>query len=96
MPTEKQRPHPSGRVVSVRLDRQTIERLDELSARTGRSRGVYLRECIKAMLPRLEEVSWSQVMPRVAAVNDDEFHSIIENLLSEAGYRYRETEDGPA
>ena len=40
----KQGVHPSGRVVSVRLDEETIERLDNLSERTGRSRGFYLIE----------------------------------------------------
>ena len=31
----KQGIHPSGRVVSVRLDEETIKRLDNLSERTG-------------------------------------------------------------
>lgn len=55
MPFYRQAPHPSGRVVSVRLDEDTILRLDMLCARTGRSRGVYLREVIRQHLPLLEK-----------------------------------------
>lgn len=55
----KQGVHPSGRVVSVRLDEETIERLDNLSERTGRSRGFYLKLAIRAMLPAIEQKHWS-------------------------------------
>ncbi|MDU4408058.1 MAG: ribbon-helix-helix domain-containing protein, partial [Corynebacterium sp.] len=51
----KQAPHPSGRVVSVRMPDEIIERLDALCDRTGRSRGFYLKMAITAMLPKLEE-----------------------------------------
>ena len=54
----KQGVHPSGRVVSVRLDEETIERLDNLSERTGRSRGFYLKLAIRAMLPAIEQKHW--------------------------------------
>ncbi|WP_084529672.1 ribbon-helix-helix domain-containing protein [Corynebacterium sp. KPL1814] len=46
----KQSPHPSGRVVSVRMPDEIIERLDTLCDRTGRSRGFYLKMAITAML----------------------------------------------
>lgn len=55
------RPHPSGRVVSLRMPEEIIERLDVLSARTGRSRGFYLKMAVTAMLPRLEEYHWEHV-----------------------------------
>ena len=57
----KQAPHPSGRVVSVRMPDEIIERLDALCDRTGRSRGFYLKMAITAMLPKLEEFHWNQV-----------------------------------
>ncbi|CAM3930322.1 ribbon-helix-helix protein, CopG family [Micrococcus flavus] len=60
MPTRRQPPHPSGQVVSVRLPPETIERLDALADRTGRSRGLYLRLALTAMLPQLESAHWHQ------------------------------------
>lgn len=60
MPTRKQHPHPSGQVVSVRLPPEIIERLDALAEQTGRSRGLYLRLALTAMLPQLESAHWHQ------------------------------------
>lgn len=60
MSTQKQCPHPSGRVVSVRLPEDLIQRLDALAERTQRSRGVYLRLALTAMLPHLESAHWHQ------------------------------------
>ena len=48
MATERQRSHPSGQVVSVRLPPDLIRRLDTLSERTGRSRGTYLRMAVRS------------------------------------------------
>ena len=56
-----QGPHKSGRVVSVRMPEDIIERLDTLCARTGRSRGFYLKMAVTAMLPQLEEYHWEHV-----------------------------------
>src|SRR5699024_9326862 len=50
--------HPSGMVISVRLDEETSERLDNLSERTGRSGGLYLKLGIRAMLPANEQKHW--------------------------------------
>lgn len=55
MPTTRQAPHISGRVVSVRLDEDIIKRLDALAQKTRRPRSVYLKEAIGKMLPLLEE-----------------------------------------
>lgn len=68
MPTDKQRPHPSGRVVSVRLDDQTIRRLDALAERTSRSRGVYRKLAIRAVLPSLERMHWEDVAKAQGAI----------------------------
>jgi predicted DNA-binding protein len=56
-----QGPHPSGRVVSVRMPEDIIERLDTLCTRTGRSRGFYLKMAVTAMLPQLEKYHWEHV-----------------------------------
>jgi RHH-type rel operon transcriptional repressor/antitoxin RelB len=51
---------------SVRLDKDTEERLARLAANTGRSQAFYLREAIESSLPRLE---WEyDVLQRVHAV----------------------------
>lgn len=81
-----QHPHPSSRVVSVRLDPETIARLDALSARTQRSRGIYLRTTLRAMLPVLEQEHWQQTM---AQVEDDE----LDQQFREITYQLLETED---
>ena len=57
-------PHRSSRVVSVRLDTETITRLDRLAQRTSRSRGFYLKAAITEMLPALEESYWTQLSIR--------------------------------
>lgn len=81
MPTHSQPPHPNGRVVSVRLDDESIDRLDVLADRTGRSRSVYIKLALKAALPALERTHWEQ-LPRFT--NNDlinfEFGQIINNL----------------
>lgn len=56
-----QKPHVSGRVVSVRLPEEIITRLDALSERTSRSRGFYLKLAIAAMLEQMEKYHWDQV-----------------------------------
>lgn len=81
MGTEKQRPHPSGRVVSVRLDEDTIARLDALSARTNRSRGLYLKFALRAALPTLERLHWEQrAIEFEDKVIDRQFHALMTQL----------------
>lgn len=58
MPTSKQPAHPSGQVVSVRLPKDVIKRIDALAEHTGRSRGLYIRLALTALLPQLEEDHW--------------------------------------
>lgn len=81
MPTRSQPPHPNGRVVSVRLDDEIIDRLDALAERTGRSRSVYIKLALKAALPALERTHWEQ-LPRFT--NNDlinfEFGEIVNKL----------------
>ena len=60
MPTRKQHPHPSGQVVSVRLSKDIIERIDALAEHTGRSRGLYIRLALTTLLPLLEADHWTQ------------------------------------
>lgn len=85
MVSKKQPSHPSGRVVSVRLEESMIERLDALVERTGRTRGFYLRLAIGAMLPALEDAHWHQV---AAHFEDDvmnrQFREIMARLLEES------------
>ena len=50
----EKRTAPGGRVVSVRLPVEVIERLDRLAETTQRSRGYYLREAIEELLPTME------------------------------------------
>lgn len=64
MPTTRQAHHPSGRVVSARMTEDTIARLDMLAARTGRSRGRYLRDAIEEMLPIYEKAYWGHAMKK--------------------------------
>lgn len=45
-------------VVSVRLDRDLLMRVDRLAEHTGRSRGWYLRRAIEACLPAFEGECW--------------------------------------
>lgn len=81
MPFYRQAPHPSGRVVSVRLDEDTILRLDMLCARTGRSRGVYLREVIRQHLPLLEKEYWHHF---VRQVEDQTFDELFQQIVMQA------------
>lgn len=85
MATEKQRPHPSGRVVSVRLEDDLIARLDALSARTSRSRGFYLRLALRAALPTLERQHWEQrAVEFEDRVLDRVFHELMTQLDQES------------
>ena len=78
----KQGVHPSGRVVSVRLDEEMIERLDNLSERTGRSRGFYLKLAIRAMLPSIEQKHWEHAASQFEEdVIDRRFREIMTQAL---------------
>ena len=73
----------SSGVVSVRLDTETIARLDRLAERTSRSRGFYLKAAIQAMLPVLEENFWTQQATAYEeSVIDREFRTIMDHALS--------------
>lgn len=75
-------PRQSSRVVSVRLDVETIARLDRLAECTSRSRGFYLKAAIKAMLPTLEENYWTQQATAYEeSLIDREFRTIMDHLL---------------
>lgn len=83
MPTEKQGPHPNGRVVSVRLDDETIARLDALAAKTQRSRGVYIKLALRAALPSLERQHWDQVAAEFEDnAIDRTFHELMEQIVN--------------
>lgn len=74
--------HPSGRVVSVRLDEETIERLDNLSDHTGRSRGFYLKLAIRTMLPAIEQKHWEHAAAQFEEdVIDRRFREIMTQAL---------------
>lgn len=65
MSTRKQRTAPGlGPVVSVRLEREVVDRLDALAAGTGRSRGTYLRMAVHSMLPILERLHWEHTVEK--------------------------------
>ncbi|GAB2508880.1 hypothetical protein CATRI_13405 (plasmid) [Corynebacterium atrinae] len=69
-------------MVSVRLDVETIARLDRLAQRTSRSRGFYLKVAIQAMLPTLEENYWNQQATTYEdSVIDREFRTIMDQAL---------------
>ena len=75
-------PRRARQVVSVRLDAETIARLDRLAERTSRSRGFYLKAAIKAMLPALEENYWAQQATTYEeSVIDREFRTIMDHAL---------------
>ena len=75
-------PQSSSRVVSVRLDTETIARLDRLAARTSRSRGFYLTTAIHTMLPALEENHWThQATAYEDSIIDREFRTIMDHAL---------------
>ena len=79
--TAKQGPHSSGRVVSVRLEDELIDRLDTLAARTNRSRGLYLRLALRAALPTLERMHWEQQAVEFEdKVIDRQFHALMAQL----------------
>lgn len=92
MATEKQRPHSSGRVVSVRLDEELIERLDTLSARTNRSRGFYLRLALRAALPTLEREHWEQ---RAVEFEDRVLDRLFHQLMTQLDTETPPKDDGP-
>ena len=92
MATEKQRPHSSGRVVSVRLDEALIERLDALSARTNRSRGFYLRLALRAALPTLEREHWEQ---RAVEFEDRVLDRLFHQLMAQLDTETPPKGDGP-
>ncbi|NLG54860.1 MAG: ribbon-helix-helix protein, CopG family [Rhodococcus sp.] len=76
----------SDRVVSVRLPREVIDRLDALCARTQRSRGTYLRMAVAAMLPLLESDHWGQQAREYErATFEREFIRITSELMDEDG-----------
>ena len=84
MSVSQQSPHPSGRVVSVRLPEHIIERLDALSERTGRSRGVYLRMAVAAMLPLLEDHHWhQQTAAYESRIFEEEFLRLTSQLIED-------------
>ena len=82
MASNKQAPHSSGRVVSVRIEEELIQRIDSLADRTGRSKGFYLRLALRAVLPTLEEYHWNQVAARFEdGVIDRQFREIMAQTL---------------
>ncbi|WP_033377898.1 ribbon-helix-helix domain-containing protein [Corynebacterium lubricantis] len=85
--------HPSSRVVSVRMPGSIIERLDALAERTGRSRGLYIKMAVTAMLPELEREHWNQV---AAKFEDDiierKFYEIMQNSLRDIEDEHRDGE----
>lgn len=92
MATAKQPPHSSGRVVSVRLDEELIERLDALSARTTRSRGFYLRLALRAALPTLEREHWEQ---RAVEFEDRVLDRLFHQLMTQLDTVTPPKDDGP-
>nr|WP_308219550.1 ribbon-helix-helix domain-containing protein [Kocuria rhizophila] len=81
--TERQRSHPSGQVVSVRLPPDLIRRLDALSERTGRSRGTYLRMAVRSMLPALEQQHWNEIAADFESTSfENEFVQIMNRALN--------------
>lgn len=86
MTDRPQPPRRSSRVVSVRLDVETIARLDRLAERTSRSRGFYLKAAIQAMLPAMEENYWAQqVTAYEESLIDREFRSIMNHMFRPGG-----------
>lgn len=79
MASDKQPPHSSGRVLSVRMEEDLIQWLDALADRTGRSKGFYLRTALRAVLPTLGEHHWNQVAARFEdSAIDRQFREIME------------------
>lgn len=74
-----------GPVVSVRLERELVDRLDALAERTGRSRGTYLRMAVWAALPALERMHWEQTAAQFEQLAiKDAFEEITQQLVDEA------------
>jgi predicted DNA-binding protein len=71
---------PDGRVVSVRLSGELIERLDQLADTTERSRGYYLREAIEEMLPTLETRYWAHQIDERHRTERREFGHLMAQL----------------
>lgn len=92
MATEKQRPNSSGRVASVRLDEELIERLDALSTRTSRSRGFYLRLALRAALPTLEREHWEH---RAVEFEDRVLDRLFHQLMTQLDTAALAKADGP-
>lgn len=91
MASDKQAPHPSGRVVYVRLEEDLIQRLDSLADRTGRSKGFYLRLALRAVLPTLEEYHWNQIAAQFEdGVIDRQLREIMTQTLNDQ----EESKDG--
>lgn len=83
-----QKSHASGRVVSVRLPDELIDRLDALCERTARSRGTYLRMAVTAMLPLLESDHWGQQAADYERTSmEREFIRITTQLMDESRNR---------
>lgn len=82
MTESTQSPRQPSRVVSVRLDAETITRLDRLAERTSRSRGFYLKAAIHMMLPTLEENYWNQqATDYEESLINRQFRTIMDNVL---------------
>lgn len=96
MTTARQGPHASGRVVSVRMEDELIDRLDALAARTNRSRGLYLRLALRAALPALERLHWEQQAVEFEdKVIDRQFHALMTQLDTDPEPT-RKPDDGPS
>lgn len=63
MGTKQTRPDP---VVSVRVSREVLARLDRLAGRTGRSKGMYIRLALEHMLPEMEATFWAHSIRKEA------------------------------
>lgn len=69
----------------MRLDEDTTPRLDALSARTNRSRGLYLKLALRAALPTLERLHWEQrAVEFEDKVIDRQFHALLTQLAPES------------
>ncbi|GAB3947915.1 ribbon-helix-helix protein, CopG family [Corynebacterium tapiri] len=96
MATKKQKPHQSGRVVSVRLEEELIGRLDSLAERTGRSKSFYIKLALRSSLSQLEEYHWEQVAARFESDTiDRQFREIMAQITEddEAAKKARKKKD---
>jgi predicted DNA-binding protein len=76
----EKRTAPGGRVVSVRLPVEVIERLDRLAETTQRSRGYYLREAIEELLPTMEARYWAHQVDERHQVERRAFGGLMAQL----------------